>query len=74
MDARIFCATNGKDIEACRMHQTHFLELLDAFNINSAPGASGPARSEANRVPGFVDALSNAVDPNREQRLPIPAR
>ncbi len=56
------------------MHQTHFLELLDAFDINSAPGASEPARSEANRVPGFVDALSNAFDPNREESLPIPAR
>ena len=56
------------------MHQTHFLELLDAFDINSAAGASGPARSEANRVPGFVDALSNSFDPRREQRLPILAR
>jgi len=45
------------------MHQTHFFELADAFDINGAPGASGPAWSEANRVAGFVETLSNAVDP-----------
>jgi hypothetical protein len=45
------------------MHQTHFFELADAFDVNGAPGASGPARSEANRVSGFVDAPSNAIDP-----------
>jgi hypothetical protein len=45
------------------MHQTRFLELLGAFDINGAPGASGPAWSEANRVAGFTEAPANAVDP-----------
>src|ERR1700687_5306870 len=63
VDARLFFATGGKGFETCRMHQTHFLELADAFDVNGAPGAGRPARSEANRVAGFVDALSNAVDP-----------
>ena len=63
VDARLFCATSGKGLETCLMHQTHFFELADAFDINGAPGASGPAWSEANRVSGFVDAPSNAIDP-----------
>jgi len=63
IDARVFFATGSKGLETCRMHQTRFLEVLDAFDVNGAPGASGPARSEANGVAGFVDAPSNAVDP-----------
>ena len=65
--ARLFCATSCESLETCRMHQTHFLELLDAFDVNGAPGAGGPARSEANGVAGFVDALSNAVDPSEAE-------
>src|SRR5713226_3483964 len=49
------------------MHQTHFLELLNPLDVNGAPGAGGPARSEANRVAGFVEALSNAVDPAKAE-------
>src|ERR1700687_3198574 len=63
IDARLFFATGSKGRETCRMHQTRFLELLDAFDVNGAPGAGGPARSETNCVTGFVDAPSNAVDP-----------
>src|ERR1700676_490362 len=67
VDARLFFATGGKGLQACRMHQTCFLELLGAFDINGAPGASGPAWSEANRVAGFVDASPNAVDPTEAE-------
>ena len=63
VDAGLFFATGGKGLETCRMHQTRFLELLDAFDVNGAPGAGGPARSETNCVTGFVDAPSNAIDP-----------
>ena len=70
IDARLFFATGSKGLETCRMHQTRFLELLDAFDVDGAPSASGPARSEANGVAGFVDALSNAVDPAKAQRDP----
>src|ERR1700674_1307771 len=34
VDARLFCATCGESLEAGRMHQTHFLELPDAFDVN----------------------------------------
>src|SRR5216683_1599405 len=63
VDARLLCAACRESLEAGGMHQTHFLELLDALDVNGAPSACGPARSEANRVAGIVDALSNAVDP-----------
>src|SRR5260370_17931856 len=62
VDAGLFCATSGEGLETCRMHQTRFLELADAFDINGAPGPCGPPRSEANRVAGFVETLSSAVD------------
>src|SRR5713226_1510441 len=37
VDAGLFCAPSGKGLETCRMHQPHFLELLDAFDVNRAP-------------------------------------
>src|SRR2546425_610078 len=63
IDAGFFCAACCKSFEACRVHQHHFCEGLDALDVNGAPSAGGPARSEANHVAGFIDALSNAVDP-----------
>jgi len=68
VDSRHFWATSSKGLETCRTHQTYFLEMLDAFDVNGAPGAGRPARSKANRVAGFVDALSNAVDPAEAER------
>jgi len=67
VDAGLFCATGSESLETCGVHQTHFSELADAFDVNSAPGAGGPARSEANRVAGFVETLSNAVDPSEAE-------
>src|SRR5260370_34076010 len=49
------------------MHQTHFLELLNPLDVNGAPSAGRPARSEANHVAGFVDVLSKAVDPAKTE-------
>ena len=45
------------------MHQTLLLEQPDTSDVNGTPGAAAPARSEANRVAGLVDAPSNAIDP-----------
>ena len=67
VDARFSCTTCGKSLETGGMHQTRFLKLLDAFDVNGAPSASGPARSEANRVAGFVDASPNAVNPTEAE-------
>src|SRR5712664_2516583 len=58
VDARLFRASRCKRLESGGVHQTHFFELLGAFDVNSAPGAGGPARSEANRVAGLVKTLS----------------
>src|SRR6266567_6341929 len=49
------------------MHQTLLCELLNKFDVNGTPGAGGLARSEANHVAGFVEALSHAVDPAKAQ-------
>src|SRR3977135_1346321 len=49
VDARLFCATGGKGLEARRMHQPLLLELPDTSDVNGTPGAAAPARSEANR-------------------------
>src|SRR5437016_4214218 len=49
------------------MHQALFCKLLNKSNVNGAPGAGGLARSEANHVAGFAEALSNAVDPAEAQ-------
>src|ERR1700674_790425 len=67
VDAGLFCAARCESLETGGMHQSHFLELVDAFDVNRAPSADGPAWSEANRVAGFVDALSNAVDPTEAE-------
>jgi len=67
IDGRLFFVTSGKSLEAGGMHQALFREFLNGFDVNGAPGAGGLARSEANHVAGFVDALSNAVDPTEAQ-------
>src|SRR6266446_3464817 len=69
VNARLLCAACRKSFEACRMHQLHFCERLDALDVDRTPSASGPARSEANHVAGFIDALSNAVDPAEAEGL-----
>jgi len=38
-------------------------ELSNEVDVDGAPGAGGFPRGEANGVAGFVEALSNAVDP-----------
>lgn len=45
------------------MHQVLLCEFSNKINVDGAPGAGGFARGEANGVAGFVEALSNAVDP-----------
>ena len=50
------------------MHQTLLYKFMNKFDVDGTPSASGPAWSEANRVAGFVEALSNAVDPAKTQR------
>ena len=49
------------------MHQAFFCKLLNKSNVNGAPGAGGLARSEANHVAGFPEALANAIDPAEAQ-------
>jgi len=63
VDRRLLCAARGESLETFWTHQTHFLELLGALDVNGAPGAGGPAWSKANRIASLVEALSNAVDP-----------
>ena len=67
VDAGLFYAASGKNPEAGGMHQALLCELLNEFDVNGAPGAGEFARSEANHVAGFVDALWNAVDPAEAQ-------
>src|SRR5229473_3922211 len=67
VDGRLFRASRCKRLESRGVHQTHFFELLGAFDVNGAPGAGGPARSKANRVTGLVKALSDAVDPTEAE-------
>jgi len=40
---------------------------LDKFDVNGTPSAGELAGGEANHVAGFVNALSNAVDPAEAQ-------
>ncbi len=68
VDGRFFCVASGESLEAGVMHQALLCELLNKFDVNGAPGAGELARSEANHVAGFVEALSNAVDPAKAQR------
>ena len=49
------------------MHQAFPREFLNKFDVNGAPGAGGLARSEANHVAGFPEALANAIDPAEAQ-------
>src|SRR5260370_4485032 len=49
------------------MHQPLLGELSNEVDVDRAPGAGGLARSEANHVAGFVDTLSNPVDPAKAQ-------
>src|SRR5467141_3353755 len=54
VDARFFCATCGKSLEAGGMHQALFCELSNEVDVDGTPGAGGLAGSEANCVAGFV--------------------
>ncbi len=68
VDARLFCATCGKSLEAGGAHQPLLGKISNEVDVNGAPIAGWLAGSEANCVAGFVDALSNAVDPAKAQR------
>ena len=67
VDGGFFLVACGKSFETGGMHQTFLCELLNEFDVDGTPSACGPARSEANRVTGFVDTFSNAVDPAEAQ-------
>ena len=67
VDRGFFLVACGKSFETGGIHQTFLCELLNEFDVDGTPSAGGPARSEANRVAGFVEALSNAVDPAKAQ-------
>src|SRR6267378_5164339 len=68
VDAGFFFAASGKGLEAGGMHQALLCKLSNEVDVNGAPIAGWLAGSEANCVAGFVDALSNAVDPAKAQR------
>ena len=63
VDAGFLFVARGESFEAGRMHEAVSCELSDEVNVDGAPGAGGFARSEADGVAGFVEALTNAVDP-----------
>ena len=42
-------------------------ELSNEVYVDGTPGAGGFAGSKANSVAGFVEALSNAVDPTKAE-------
>src|SRR5260370_1241111 len=63
VDARLFCVAGGKSLETGGMHQPLLGELSNEVDVNCTPVAGGLAGSKTDRVAGFVDALSNAVDP-----------
>ena len=63
VDAGFFFAASGEGLEAGGMHQALLCKLSSEVDVNGAPVAGWLAGSEANCVAGFVDALSNAVDP-----------
>ncbi len=67
VDGGFFLVARGKSFETGRMHQTFLCELLNEFDVDGTPVAGGLAGSEANCVAGFVEALSNAVDPAEAQ-------
>src|SRR6266568_3926231 len=67
VDGGLFCSASGEGLETGGMHQALLCELLDKLDVDGAPGAGGLAGSEANRVAGFVEALSNAVNPTEAQ-------
>ena len=67
VDGGFFLVARGKSLETGGMHQTFLCELPNEFDVDGTPSACGPARSEANCVAGFVEALANAVDPAKAE-------
>jgi hypothetical protein len=67
VDGGFFFAACGEGFEAGRIHQALLGELSDEVDVDGAPGAGGLAGSEANGVAGFVEALTNAVDPTEAE-------
>ena len=67
VDARLFCVAGGKSLETGGMHQPLLCELSNEVDVDGTPVARAFAGSEANCVAGFVEALSNAVDPAKAQ-------
>ena len=67
VDGGLFRAASSEGFEAGGMHQAFLCKHSNKSDIDRAPGAGGPARSEANHVAGFIDAFSNAVDPAEAQ-------
>jgi hypothetical protein len=51
------------------MHQSLFAEFADALDVDGAPDAPLPARSETNLIADFIDGFPNPVNPSEAQRF-----
>jgi len=67
VDAGFSFAARGKCFETGGTHQALLCKLSNEVDVDGAPGACGLAGSETNCVAGFVEALSNAVDPTKAE-------